>query len=61
MISYVLISLVAPFGRVFKSPLGVKTNISPEYKLSLKSSIKSIAFDSCDSRQFYKELIIGSR
>ena len=37
---------VDPFGRDFKSPSGVKTNISSEYKLSLKSSTKLTALES---------------
>ena len=34
---------VAPLGKDFKSPLGEKTNISLEYKLSLNCSTKSTA------------------
>ena len=36
-------SAVEPFGSDFKSPSGVKTKISSEYKLSLKSSTKLTA------------------
>ena len=40
------------FGKDFKSPSGVKTKISFEYRFNLKSSTKSIALES----GFYKTL-----
>ena len=45
------------FGKVLSSPAGVKTYISPVYKLSLKSSMKSIALEFGFSRSSLTFLI----